>query len=151
MKSAAPSAARPAPVAATRSSRLRPVVVSKKNRSASTNGLVVLEGVDGRSPEGRRFRDLVVAYAEELGGVEALSQQDAAIVRHAAAVTMQSEQLQAAVVRGEKIDEEQFVRLGNGLVRALNALKARRKPKAKGALNSIIARHRADEARDRAP
>ena len=64
---------------------------------------------------------------------------------------MQSETLQAAVVRGERVDEEQFVRLGNGLVRALNALKARRKPKAKCALDSIIARHRADEARDRAP
>jgi hypothetical protein len=67
-----PSAGRPAPVTATRSSRLRPVVVSKQNRSAATNGIVVLEGVDGRSPEGRRFRDLLVAYAEEIGGVEAL-------------------------------------------------------------------------------
>jgi hypothetical protein len=30
---------------------------------------------------------------------------------------MRSETLQAAVVRGEAIDQEQFVRLGNGLVR----------------------------------
>jgi hypothetical protein len=151
MTFASPSAARPAPVTATRSSRLRPVAVSKQNRSAATNGIVVLEGVDGRSPEGRRFRDLVVSYAEELGGVAGLSQPDAALVRHAAAVTMQSEQLQGAIVRGEHVDEEQFVRLGNGLVRALNALKARRKPKAKTALDSILARHHADEARDRAP
>jgi hypothetical protein len=145
MKTATPTAARPAPVAATRSSRLRPVAVSKKNRSAATNGIVVLEGVDGRSPEGRRFRDLVVAYAEELGGVGSLSQQDAAIVRHAAAVTMQSETLQAAVVRGERVDEEQFVRLGNGLVRALNAIKSRRKPKTKSALSSILERHRGED------
>ncbi len=69
-------------------------------------------------------------------------------MRHAAAATMRSETLQAAVVRGEAIDQEQFVRLGNGLVRALNALKTRRKPKAKSALDSILARHRADEARD---
>jgi hypothetical protein len=130
----------------TRSSRLRPVAVSKTNRSATTNGIVVLDGVDGRSPEGRRFRDLVVAFSEELGGVEGLSQQDAAIVRHAAAATMQSESLQAAVVRGERIDEEQFVRLGNGLVRALNALKARRKPKKDGlTIAEIAARHRKAE------
>jgi hypothetical protein len=63
---------------------------------------------------------------------------------------MQSEALQGKVVRGEHIDQEQFVRLGNSLTRALNALRARRKPKAKGALDSILERHRADEARDRA-
>jgi hypothetical protein len=43
---------------------------------------------------------------------------------------MQSETLQGKVVRGEHIDQEQFVRLGNSLTRALNALKSRRKPKA---------------------
>jgi hypothetical protein len=146
MKSAAHNAKAPSP----RSNRLRPVAVSKTNRSALSNGLTILRGVDGRSPEGRRFRDLVVSYADELGGAASLSEQDAALVRHAAAVTMQSEALQGAVVRGEHIDQEQFVRLGNSLTRALNALKARRKPKAKGALDSILERHRADEARDRA-
>jgi hypothetical protein len=124
---------------------MRPVSVSIKNRSARTNGLIVLHGVDGRSPEGRRYRDLVLAYAEEIGGVASLSEQDAALVRHCACATMQSETLQAAVVRGEHIDTEQFVRLGNGLVRALNALKARRKPKAKRSLDSILERHRGEE------
>jgi hypothetical protein len=137
---------------APRSNRLRAVNVSKTNRSAMSNGSTILQGVDGRSPQGRRFRDLVVSYADELGGLAALSEQEVALVRHAAVVTMQSEALQVAVVNGQNVDLEQLTRLGNSLTRALGAIKARRKPKdTKSSLNSILARHRADEARDRAP
>jgi hypothetical protein len=41
--------------------------ISATNRSRVTNGTQLLVGVDGRSPNGRRFRDLVRAYEAEFG------------------------------------------------------------------------------------
>lgn len=134
-------------VSSPRTNRLRAVNVSRKNRSATSNGSTILAGVDGRSLEARRFRDLVVSFAEPLGGFEGLSEESAALVRQAASITMQNESIQAAAVRGEPVDAEQVVRLTNALTRVLSALKRHRKPKSTApSLADIVARHRAEEA-----
>jgi hypothetical protein len=112
-----------------RPNRIFDAPVSPNNRARMSNGGTLLPGVDGRSAEGRRYRDLVCAFAAGLGGPDGLVEQDAALVRNAAAVTMKCESMQAAVVRGEHVDLEQMTRLANGLTRALNAIRARRKPK----------------------
>ncbi|MGJ0426972.1 hypothetical protein [Methylocystis sp.] len=119
------------PVAATspRMNRLRAVNVSKRNRSAASNRSTILAGVDGRSLEARRFRDLCVSYADPLGGFESLAEDDAAIVRQAAGITMQTELMQAAIVRGEPVDAEQVVRLTNVLTRLLASIKKKHPPK----------------------
>lgn len=119
------------PVAATspRMNRLRAVNVSKRNRSAMANGSTILAGVDGRSLEARRFRDLCVSYADPLGGFDSLSEFDAAIIRQAAGITMQTESMQAAIVRGESVDAEQVVRLTNVLTRLLASIKKKHPPK----------------------
>ena len=95
-------------------SRLSPVgVLTKRQRSAMANGDTLITGVDARSAEARRFRDLCISFAAPLGGFTGLAEHDAALVRHAAALTMQSEQMQREAVRGEPVDTEQLVRVTN--------------------------------------
>jgi hypothetical protein len=116
---------------------------SKKLRSRVTNGNRLLEGADARSREGRRFRDLQTAYADDLGGLDGLSEAQKALLRQAAALQIQCERAQAAVVRGDAVDEEQLTRLSNALARVLAALKARAKPKdAPPSLAEVLAQHR---------
>lgn len=121
--------AQPHSVARKPASRLAPVaVLTKRQRSALANGDTLITGVDGRSAEARRFRDLCLSFAEPLGGFTGLAEHDAALVRHAASLTMESERMQRQSVRGEPVDAEQLVRVTNALTRTLNALSARRKP-----------------------
>ena len=68
----------------------------------------LLRGVDERSAEGRRYRDLTEAFRAEFGlGV---SEREMAAIRLAAALTVQSETLQAAIFRGERVAEEELTR-----------------------------------------
>ncbi len=92
------------------------------SRSAVSNRSRVLPGVDGRSSQGRRYVDLVMAYSDELGGEAALTEPQKAMVRHAAALTIEAERIQSAIVRGEPVDTEQLVRISNVLSRALRGL-----------------------------
>jgi hypothetical protein len=109
---------------------------SLTNRSALTNGTVLLHGVDGRSAQARRFRDLVIAFADDLGGGDKLKEQEKAIVRTAAALTLRSEALQAAIINGEPIDENQAIRLANAAARAMQVLRRRTKAKALTGVNN---------------
>lgn len=96
-------------------------------RSAVSNGSRLLSGVDGRSALARRFRDLVKEYTSELGGEDIMTAPMTAMVRQAAAVTVETERMQAAIVRGEDVDAEQLVRLTNTLTRLMTNLKAKAK------------------------
>ena len=93
-----------------------------RNRSAISNGSWLLEGVDNRSALGRRFRDLCVSFAEGLGGEPNLSEPQRAMIRQAAAVNVQSEKLQASIVKGEDVDHEKIVRLNNLQARLIKQL-----------------------------
>lgn len=103
-----------------KSSRTSPT--SKAFRSAITNGTDLLAGIDGRSASARRYRDLQIAFADDLGGADKLSEADKALCRQAAAVTVQSEGMQSKIVRGEPVDAEQLVRVSNTLSRLLKAI-----------------------------
>jgi len=89
------------------------VSTSNRNRSAISNGSWLLAGVDNRKGLGRRFRDLCVAFAKDLGGTDKLTSTQEATIRQAAGVTLEVEKLQGAIVRGDTIDHEQLVRLSN--------------------------------------
>ncbi|AFL53994.1 hypothetical protein ABIE78_006379 [Sinorhizobium fredii] len=105
---------------------------STRNRSAISNGSWLLEGVDNRSALGRRFRDLCISFAEDLGGAASLNEPQRALIRQVAAVTVESEKLQAAIVRGESVDPENLVRLNNlqaRLVKQLDIKPRGQKPK----------------------
>lgn len=71
-------------------------------RSALTNGSrLVLADIDERSPWCRRLRDLLRAYAADLGGDDLLSEGQRAIVRRAAMLTLQLEMLESRFVENE--------------------------------------------------
>jgi hypothetical protein len=97
-----------------------------KLRSRVTNGSKMLAGIDGRSAEARRFRDLCLSFANDLGGAPGLTESQRALVRQAAALTVQSEKLQAAMIRGEDVSDEQMTRVANSLSRTLHRLGRKR-------------------------
>jgi hypothetical protein len=95
----------------------------RQGRSAVSNGTKLLNGVDGRSPTARRFRDLVDAYSQALG--QPFDQHGEATrntIRQAVSAQLHSEQMQSAIVRGEAVDGDQLVRVSNLSVRLLRSL-----------------------------
>jgi hypothetical protein len=116
----------------------RPLTV----RSSVTNDPLSIRGVDGRTDEARRFRDLVIAFVDDLGGVEQASEADKALARQAAAAVVASEKVQARIIAGDTVDLEQATRFANIAGRHLSALRTRHKPAKTGpSLAAIIARH----------
>jgi hypothetical protein len=97
-----------------------------RQRSRVTNGSKLIAGIDGRSAEARRYRDLCISFADDLGGEAGLTESQRALVRQAAALTVQSEKFQAAMLRGEAIDDEQMTRVANSLSRTLSRLGRKR-------------------------
>lgn len=97
---------------------------SATNRSAVTNGSRLLDGIDGRSAAARRFRDLVQAFETEIGG-EQPSELERGLIRQAAALALRAEQLQAAIVRGEAVDDDHLIRLSGEARRLVDVLKAK--------------------------
>jgi hypothetical protein len=93
-----------------------------RQRSRVTNGSKLIAGVDGRSAEARRYRDVAIALADDLGGQDKLTESSKILVRQAAALTMQVEGLQSKIVAGEEVNIEQLTRLSNVLGRTLHRL-----------------------------
>jgi hypothetical protein len=93
------------------------------NRSAVTGRRWVLAGVDMRKPSGRRFRDLCVGFAKEIGGE--VSEAERALIRQAAAMTLQAELLQAALARGEVVNADDTIRLSSEARRIMASITAR--------------------------
>ena len=60
---------------------------SAHGRSAVTNDPLFLRGVDGRSMVARRYRDVAITLADDLGGQDKLSEPSKILVRQAAALT----------------------------------------------------------------
>lgn len=95
-------------------------------RSRVTNGKELLANVDGRTATARRYRDLTISLADDLGGATGLTEAQRALVRQAAAMIVQSEKLQGEVLRGEIVDCEQLTRLANAATRILTRLGSKR-------------------------
>jgi hypothetical protein len=95
-------------------------------RSATTNDPLALRGIDGRSTIARRYRDVAIALADDLGGQDKLSEPTKVLIRAAAALTIQVESLNAKIVAGEDVDLEQLTRLTNVLGRTLHRLVIRK-------------------------
>jgi hypothetical protein len=100
----------------------RPLTV----RSALTNDPLKLRGIDGRSVDARRYRDVAIALADDLGGQDKLSESSKILVRQAAALTVQVEGLQSKIVAGADVDLEQLTRVANSLSRTLSRLGRKR-------------------------
>jgi hypothetical protein len=93
-------------------------------RSAITNRPHALRGVDGRTVSSRRYRDISLALADDLGGADKLSESTRILIRQAAALSVAVENLQAKIISGADADAdtEQLVRLSNVQARALQRL-----------------------------
>jgi hypothetical protein len=68
---------------------------------------------------------LIADIANEHGGKPALSVAKLILVRKAARMTLQAEQLHAAIVRGEVLDTDLLVRLSWNARRVFSALRER--------------------------
>jgi hypothetical protein len=86
--------------------------------------------VDGRSSTARRFRDICHNYEIEAGGDITEVERD--LIRQAAGLTLRAEQLQAAIVRGEPVDNDDLIRLSSTAKRLLEAIRAKAKKKPAG-------------------
>ena len=96
----------------------KPLVLPKlKGRSAISNGSSLFIGdVDGRSREARRYRDLFRDYVALTHG------QHEDLCKQAAALVMQRELLDAAMVRGEPVDVLALTRLSGAINRTFAKL-----------------------------
>jgi hypothetical protein len=115
---------------------------SSRGRSAISNDVLKLRGVDGRSASGRRFRDLMRGYAAELGGIDSVSEPQRALCSQAATMTIQLEALQGQVVAGGAVDPELIIRTANAQLRTLEALglrKGSKPPDGASALHTYLA------------
>ena len=93
------------------------VLPKLKGRSAVSNGSTLfMHGVDGRSREARRYRDLFRQYAALTHG------QHEDLCKQAAALVMQRELLDAATVRGEQVDVLTLTRLSGAINRTFAKL-----------------------------
>jgi hypothetical protein len=119
----------------------RPLTV----RSALTNDPLKLRGIDGRSVDARRYRDVAIALADDLGGQDKLNESSKILVRQAAALTVQVEGLQSKIVAGGAIDMEQLTRLSNVLGRTLSRL-GRKRPQTKLSVLEYLAQRDARRA-----
>jgi hypothetical protein len=95
-------------------------------RSRVSNGSKLIAGVDGRSVEARRYRDLVLSYADDCGGAAKLTEAQRTLIAQAATLQVQAERMQGAVIKGELVDVEQLSRLSNSVVRILSRLGLKR-------------------------
>jgi len=86
-------------------------------RSKLTNHRDMLPNEDGRSKAARRYRDLVNAFLQSCGGVELCSEIKINLCRRLAAVTTQSELIEARMVDGKQIDIGLLCTLANTCMR----------------------------------
>ena len=98
-------------------------------RSKVTNGRKMIANLDGRSGPARRWRDLVIGYADDLGGLANLTEVQRTLIAQAATLQVESERLQALVLKGKSADTEGLTRLANATQRTLQQLGARRQPR----------------------
>ena len=111
----------------------RPAVDRPKDRQRSsiTNGSKLLAGIDGRSAWVRRAKDLIGEHLADLGGADNTSAAERSIVRRAAVLTAQLEQLEVrfALANGDVRPEDLdlYQRTASTLRRLLEAVGLRRR------------------------
>ena len=91
-------------------------------RSKITNGLKMLDGIDGRSAIARRLRDIVFGLELEF---QVSTDSDRALVRQAAVLSVLSERLQTKLVNEELVDIKTITNLAGQLRRILADLRQR--------------------------
>jgi hypothetical protein len=107
-----------------------PASKAKNGRSRATNHRDLLPRInDGRSTQARRFKDLVRAFISDAGGIDNVSEVRLGLLRRLAAATVLSEEVETAVVNGERVDINTFCTLASTTVRLAQRLGIERIPR----------------------
>jgi hypothetical protein len=104
-------------------------VAPRKGRSRVTNGSVLIPGVDGRSPWVRRCKDVIAAH---LSDIPDASTAERSIIRRAAVLTTELEQLEVKFALAGEASAEQldiYARVAGNLRRLLEAVGLQRRAK----------------------
>jgi hypothetical protein len=91
-----------------------------------TSGRKLLIDGDPNSAWSRRYRDLVTRHVADLGGRDMLSEAQFSLVRRAAALACEIEQMEARMSQGEQVDLDTFGRAASHLRRIYEAIGLRR-------------------------
>jgi len=120
---------------------LQPRIAPKSNttRSRVSNRSRILPGVDGRSATARRFRDICRSYELEAGGDVSELERD--MIRQAAGLVVRGEQMQAALIRGEPVNNDELVRISSTAKRLLETIhaKAEKRKPARPTFSELVA------------
>jgi len=123
----------------------------KRPRSAVTSGRKLLIGGDPNSAWSRRYRDLVVRHISDLGGRDMLSEAQLSLVRRAAALACELEQMEARMSQGEAVNLDSFGRAASHLRRLLEAVGLHRRARdVTPTLAELIAQDEAEQAAEEA-
>lgn len=99
------------------------------HKSKAGNGKL-LPLSDGRSATARRFNDLVLDIAADLGGIEHLSTAEMQLIRRASMLSAECERQEALAVREDMtFDADSYVVKTNALKRVLEVLGLKRVPR----------------------
>lgn len=110
-------------------------------RSAISNGRKLLIS-DNRTVWARRFHDLCADHAQDLGGVDNLSEAQIGLLRRAAAIECELERKEAQLAAGEEVNLDEFCRAASHARRLWETLGLARKPREKQVtLGDIVSRH----------
>lgn len=87
-------------------SAIRPAsnIKPSRQRSAVTNGKRAFVDGNGNAAWTRRWRDLVLAHAQDAGGAENLSEAQSSLIRRVATIEIELEQLEGKLSKGEAVD-----------------------------------------------
>lgn len=93
-----------------------------KGRSKITNQPARLAGIDGRSSDARRRRDLILTYTDALGGADKVSAATVNDIVRAVDLVIIAEQARAKALRGADVDLGDLTRLEGAADRAVRRL-----------------------------
>lgn len=98
-----------------------------EGRTRKGNGAIVLLGVDGRSQQARRFKEILAALSTDLGGDLTEAQQ--AIAARAATLAIWCEQSETDFANGQPFDVQTYATSANAMRRLLADLGLERRSK----------------------
>lgn len=119
------------------------------SRSRVTNGSALFVEGNPNSAWARRYRDLIVEVAADLGGVEALSQAQQALIRRGATLSVELEMMEGRLSEGLPVDLDLYGRLASHQRRILESLGLQRTAKdvTPPDLKTYLAQRRKEAAR----
>jgi hypothetical protein len=107
-------------------SRILPFRTKVASSKVSTGQKLFVEGGDGRSLWSRRWRDLILSHANDLGGMELLSEAQISLCRRISAMECELEAMEARMSEGQEIDLGLYSRLTALLCRMLDLVGIKR-------------------------